>query len=96
MGTVVLIAGLSLGGSDDEVGSLALDKEEIFKRRQHRESELSANFATGSKNAGEKTRRDHSTLGGQIAAPDSRKANHRKQVQARRSEGATSSACCGK
>lgn len=33
--------------------SLALDKEEIFKRLQHRESELSERLATASKSAGE-------------------------------------------
>ena len=38
--------------------SLALDKEEIFKRLQHRESELSDNLATASKNAGEVKKRD--------------------------------------
>lgn len=38
--------------------SLALDKEEIFKRLQHRESELSDKLATASRNAGEVKKRD--------------------------------------
>lgn len=38
--------------------SLALDKEEIFKRLQHRESELSEKLAAASKSAGEVKKRD--------------------------------------
>lgn len=38
--------------------SLALDKEEIFKRLQHRESELSDKLASASRNAGDVKKRD--------------------------------------